>query len=102
MQPDFVDVPLVLKEIDLQMDLSIQDTGVIGSPQICLVVSHRVSRFVGQIGDQAAGVRDAFFLCTKMTLRSWFQLDASSLLARRSKKSPVRTCKSRFRLFGEN
>jgi hypothetical protein len=32
------DVPLVLKEIDLQMDLSIQDTGVIGSPQICLVL----------------------------------------------------------------
>jgi hypothetical protein len=32
------DVPLVLKEIDLQIDLSIQDTGVIGSPQICLVL----------------------------------------------------------------
>jgi hypothetical protein len=48
-------VPLVLKEIDLQMDLSMQDTGVIGTSQICLVVSHRVSRFVGQIRKSRPG-----------------------------------------------
>jgi hypothetical protein len=50
---------------------------------------HRVSRFVGQIGDQAAGRQRCLFLFTKMTLRSWFQLDASSLLARRSKRNLV-------------
>jgi hypothetical protein len=74
------------------------DTRVIGCTTICLVVRHRVSRFVGQIYDQAAGVRDAFCYPQNDTATRWFQLDTSSLLASDQRK-PVRTCQIQCRIF---
>jgi hypothetical protein len=65
---------------------------------ICLVVRHRVSRFVGRIHDQAAGVRDAFFCPQNDTATRWFQLDTSSLLASDQRK-PAETCQIRCRIF---